>query len=574
MFITNNGSKQFMDDASKQQLDNDAQSLAEPSASPNGKAIASTSISHDGEQELIVGQQQLVIDDQLSLLNLSPDILVIANKEGYFTYANPACEKLLGFSPAELTAQPYLNFVHPDDVASTVAVAQDLSQGIELVGFENRYLTKAGSYRWFSWNVTTLPARNQFYAIGRDITDRKQADAKKEQLLLREQNAREEAERANRIKDDFLAVVSHELRSPLSPILGWSQLLQTSAFTPEKTQMALATIEANAKLQVQLIDDLLDVSRILRKKMSLEAAPVALNQIIAAATETVRLTAEAKSMQIRTVVPDDMLTVMGDAGRLQQILLNLLANAIKFTPEAGQVTVTLAVIEQTYAQIQVIDTGKGIAADFLPHIFEHFRQGDESTTRRSGGLGLGLAIAQQLVEMHSGTLSVQSPGEGRGATFTVKIPLATFDESPTGAPPASPGGDLSGVHVLIVDDETDSREITTCVLEQANATVTIAWSGAEALTVLQQLSPDVLISDIGMPEMDGYTLMRQIRSLPPEQGGQVIAIALTAYVNETDQQKAINAGFQHHVGKPIDPNDLVALIISEIAGEQPDSSQG
>lgn len=445
-----------------------------------------------------IEQQQRVIESQLRLLDLSPDMMVIANLEGYFTYVNPACEKILGFTPAELTAQPYLTFVHPDDVASTVAVAQELSQGVELVGFENRYRTKAGDYRWLSWNVTTFPEHNQFYANTRDVTEKKQAEAEKEQLLQREQEARQEAERANQIKDDFLAVVSHELRSPLNPILGWSQLLQRKALSPEKTEVALATIESNAKLQVQLIDDLLDIARILRRKMSLEAVPVDLNQVIPAAVETVRLAAEAKSIQLQTAVSDELSVVIGDARRLQQVIWNLLSNAVKFTPNGGQVTVSAETVDGTHARIQVTDTGRGISSDFLPHIFEHFQQENNATTRQFGGLGLGLAIVQQLVEMHDGTISVQSPGVGQGATFTVKLPLVAtpFSELPQDVLPVIESVDLSGLHILIVDDEPDSRAITEYILEDTKAVVTVATSGADALDKFQQLAPDVLVTDI------------------------------------------------------------------------------
>ncbi|MEH2287977.1 response regulator [Nostoc sp.] len=387
------------------------------------------------------------------------------------------------------------------------------------------------------------------------------AALERSRLIVELQTRAEALDRSNRIKDEFLAVLSHELRTPMNPILGWSQLLQKGKLDAQKTNAAIATIERNAQIQVQLIDDLLDISRILQGKMSLSASPINLNTVISAALETVRLAAEAKSIQIQTIVSPVVGVVVGDAGRLQQVVWNLLSNAVKFADNKGQITIALSQAEN-HAQIQITDTGKGISGDFLPYVFEHFRQEDSATTRKFGGLGLGLAIVRQIVEMHGGTVTVDSPGIGLGATFTVKIPLApqltqapTLNQSPVNET------DLNGVHILIVDDETDSREFIAFVLEECGAIVTAVASGTEALQAIAQSIPNMIISDIGMPEMDGYMLMRQIRALELEQGGQIPAIALTAYAGETDQKLAIAAGFQRHVPKPIDPEVLVAIII-------------
>ena len=493
---------------------------------------------------------------------LSPDIFCIANPQGYFTYANSACEKTLGFTPAELTSRPYSSFVHPDDVEATVLMAQQLADGHELVNFENRYQHKDGTYRWISWNVTTTPNHDLFYCAGHGITEQKQREAEREQLLHREYTAREAAERANHIKDEFLAVVSHELRSPLNPILGWSQLLKRGQLSPEKTAQALEIIERNAKLQVQLIGDLLDISRILRGKLSLEKVPTDLSAVVSAAIETVRLAAEAKSIEITTTLSP--CTVIGDSGRLQQVIWNLLSNAVKFTPAGGEVTVTAA-CQEDLATVTVADTGKGINLEFLPFVFEHFQQEDYSTTRKFGGLGLGLAIARQLIELHDGTIGVDSPGEDQGATFVVQIPTAANCEISPSVPLAAPAPSLQGQQILIVDDDTDSQTITAFALEQAGATITAVSSGAAALQAMAQLSPDMLISDIGMPDMDGYTLIREIREQSVEQGRATIAIALTAYAGELDQQQAIAAGFQRHVTKPIDPDTLIAIVSELLA---------
>ncbi|MDZ8096056.1 MAG: ATP-binding protein [Nostoc sp. DedQUE05] len=380
--------------------------------------------------------------------------------------------------------------------------------------------------------------------------------------LIAELQARAEAlDRSNRIKDEFLAVLSHELRTPMNPILGWSKLLQQGKLDAQKTNAAIATIERNAQLQVQLIDDLLDISRILRGKMSLSTSPIDLNTVIWAALETVRLAAEAKSIQIQTIVSPVLGVVVGDAGRLQQVVWNLLSNAVKFTHNGGQVTIALSQAENR-AQIQITDTGKGISGDFLPYVFEHFRQEDSATTRKFGGLGLGLAIVRQIVEMHGGTVTAESPGVGLGATFTVKIPLAPqLTQAPTLERSPVQEGDLNGIQILVVDDETDSRDFIAFVLEQDGAIVTAVASGTEALQAIAQSIPNIIISDIGMPEMDGYMLIRQIRTLGLEQGGQIPAIALTAYAGELDRQQAIAAGFQRHIAKPIDPETLVAIVV-------------
>ncbi|MBD1879142.1 AAA family ATPase [Coleofasciculus sp. FACHB-T130] len=386
-------------------------------------------------------------------------------------------------------------------------------------------------------------------------------------LYEAERTARSAAEAANRVKDEFLAVLSHELRTPLNPILGWAKLLRSRKFDAATSDRALETIERNAKLQTQLIEDLLDVSRILQGKLSLNVYPVDLVSTIEAAIETVRLAAEAKSIQIQTILEPDVGQVSGDANRLQQVVWNLLANAVKFTPAGGQVAIALEQVG-SQAQIRVTDTGKGIAPEFLPYVFDYFRQEDGTTTRTFGGLGLGLAIVRHLVELHGGTVSVSSPGEGQGATFLIKLPclqndrerqsdekdnlsVLTFDSLP-----------LSGLQILVVDDDADMREFLCFLLEQYGATVTSVASAVAALTTLSQSQPNVIISDIGMPEINGYMLMRQVRSLKPDQGGNIPAIALTAYAAEMDYQQAIAAGFQQHISKPVEPEALVKAIAS------------
>ncbi|MEH1810920.1 MAG: PAS domain S-box protein [Nostoc sp.] len=389
------------------------------------------------------------------------------------------------------------------------------------------------------------------------------------QLYEAEKTARAQAETANRIKDEFLAVLSHELRTPLNPILGWAKLLRTRKFDEATKIRALETIERNAKLQTQLIGDLLDVSRILQGKVRLNLHAVDLKIAIASALETVRLAAEAKSIQIQTVLSNDIGKVLGDGDRLQQVMWNLLSNAVKFTPTDGLVEVRLQQVGLD-AQIQVIDTGKGINPEFLPYVFDYFRQADAKTTRVFGGLGLGLAIVRHLVELHGGTVHAESLGEGQGATFTVKLPLLKNSElrvSSSEASQAELSAEetlLAGVQILLVDDQADVREFFSFALEQYGATVTAVESADEALQTLVQSQPDILLSDIGMPFMDGYMLLREVRKLLPEQGGQIPAIALTAYAGEINYNQAMAAGFQKHLPKPVDPVDLAAAIVSLI----------
>ncbi|WP_414585081.1 PAS domain S-box protein [Scytonema sp. PCC 10023] len=376
------------------------------------------------------------------------------------------------------------------------------------------------------------------------------------------QRARAKAEAANRVKDEFLAVLSHELRSPLNPILGWTKILRSKRLDSTKVDQALETIERNAKLQAQLIEDLLDVSRILQGKMTLNVAIVNLAATIEAALETVRLAAEAKNIQIQTTLNPISGTVSGDANRLQQVVWNLLSNAVKFTPSKGRVEVRLEQVG-TYAQIQVKDTGIGISPEFLPYVFEYFRQEDGTTTRKFGGLGLGLAIVRHFTELHGGTVEADSPGQNLGATFTVRLPLNVVEQKLSYSNDSLKESvtDLAGIQILVVDDDADMRDLAAFILTQSGAQVTTAASAAQALTLLNQSVPDLLLCDIGMPEMDGYSLIRQIRKWSARQGGSIKAIALTAYAGEINQQQALAAGFQMHISKPVEPEMLVQTIV-------------
>lgn len=412
------------------------------------------------------------------------------------------------------------------------------------------------SFGSFSRTQFTAAERSLFQAICDQIA----IALERSQLLTSLQKQTEELVRMNRMKDEFLAILSHELRSPLNPILGWAKLLQNRQFSPAKTAEALAVIERNARLQTQLIDDLLDVAKILRGKLTMEVAPVNLVFVIEAAIETVRAAAVAKDILIHSILPQ-IGQVSGDAVRLQQIIWNLLSNAIKFTPTQGQVDIRLECVEDR-AQITVSDTGKGIQPEFLPYVFESFRQEDTSTTRKYGGLGLGLAIVRHLVEAHGGTIWAESQGEAQGATFTVQLPLLNPQPKQNQSEDLF-GQDLNlaGVRVLTVDDEPDARELLTELLSQYGAEVLTLTSAAEVLARLESFQPHVLISDIGMPGMDGYSLIQQIRTLSPEKGGQTPAIALTAYARQEEHQLAIASGYQLHITKPLDLEQLVRAIL-------------
>lgn len=435
---------------------------------------------------------------------------------------------------------------------------------------------KPGEYGYWLGNYYPVrDADGQTIGIGvilADITETKQVEAERDRFLKLEQAAREEAEAANRIKDEFLAVLSHELRTPLNPILGWVKLLRSCKFDETKTAAALEIIERNAKVQAQLIEDLLNVSQILQGKLSLNACPVNLAFIITAAIANVQLSAAAKQIQIESIITPNLEQVFGDSSRLQQVVWNLLSNAVKFTPAGGWVKIYLEPVNNQ-AQIKVSDNGKGINSNFLPYVFDPFRQADSTITRICGGLGLGLTIVRHLVEMHGGTVQAESLGEGQGATFTFRLPLMTTGADVTGeSQQLDTVPDLSSIRILCVDDDADSRELVVLIMEQYGAAVTTVTSAHEAIAALVDLKPDLLLSDIGMPEVDGYMLMRQVRALEPEQGGQIPAIALTAYAGEINHQQALAAGFQAHLTKPVEPDHLVRVVVSLIRTKTVDAA--
>ncbi len=410
----------------------------------------------------------------------------------------------------------------------------------------------------------------------------RRAEQERSELFAREQAARHEADRANRLKDEFLATISHELRTPLNAILGWVQLLRTGRLDTDARERALETIERNARAQSELIEDLLDMSRIISGKLILTVKDVNLASVIGEAIEAVRLAADGKAIQLTTEADPTLGKVKGDPTRLQQVVWNLLANAIKFTPRGGRVTVK-ATRTNGHAEIRVSDNGRGIPPEFLPHVFERFRQAESSTRRAQGGIGLGLAIVRQLVESHGGTVRAESEGVDRGATFIVSLPRdavisSSVQADSEGTPRATPPRPVSlahqslhGIKVLVVDDERDAREFTATVLRHANADVVEADSADAALRALERMTPDAILCDIAMPDRDGFDLIAAIRRLPPPHRDIPMA-ALTAYAKSEDRHRVLDAGFRAHLAKPLDPADIAAVVaeLARAAVKSPD----
>ena len=427
--------------------------------------------------------------------------------------------------------------------------------------------TRSGEERTIELSVFTMRSglgEPQCYvSIKRDITTRKKTEEKLAQLLVRERAARADAEKANRLKDEFLATLSHELRTPLNAVIGWSRILKAGRLDNESAVHAIEVIERNAWAQKQIIEDILDVSRVITGKLQLHLGPVDLISVVNAALDAVRPALEAKDIRIETQFHDSLKVIAGDVDRLQQVVWNLLSNASKFTPVGGTVGVQISQ-DETYVQIQVRDTGPGIAADFLPHVFERFRQADGSTTRTHGGLGLGLAIVRHLVELHGGMIAAENEPTGTGAVFTVRLPLPSSELSMERAPAATPIDqnvtevDLKDVRILVVEDELDALDLLTIDLKAHGAKVRGAASAAEALELLRAEQFDLLISDIGMADTDGYNLIKQVRR--QEQDEHIPAIALTAYARTQDRIRALAAGYNTHVAKPVEIKELVTVV--------------
>jgi PAS domain S-box-containing protein len=488
-----------------------------------------------------------------------------------------AAERIFGWKPEEVIGKHVSewHFVFDEDVDAVAQATNRQRVGAELQGVQrNRNYTKTGSVLHCEWYNSVLHDDAglivSVLSIVLDVSARKVAEEERSALLMRERDLRKHAEQADRLKDEFLATLSHELRTPLTSILGWASLVRNGEVEGANVDRALETIERNARSQARLIDDLLDVSRIITGNLRLDLRPIDLAPIVDAAIDGLRPTAGAKQIQLHSHSDTKGCLVRGDPNRLRQIIWNLLLNAIKFTPRAGSVTVHLKCVEP-HAQLIVSDTGEGISAEFLPYAFDRFRQAEGSMSRRQGGLGLGLAVVRHLVELHGGNVRAESGGEGQGSTFTVDLPLAVERRDPARAEDRKREIErrkgerlarLDGLRVLLVEDDDDSRWLLGTMLKRQGAAVTSTSSSFEALNAFEETPPDVVISDLGMPEENGLELMRKLRMFPAGRGGLVPAIALTGYATPKDRERALAAGYQLHLAKPVEASELISAIFS------------
>jgi PAS domain S-box-containing protein len=526
--------------------------------------------------------------------NLNPQPMSIRTLDGLIIDVNDGFLRLTGYTREEVIGRTATDLKIWTSNSDRSDVMKTLGDDKSIHNVEITFRMKSGEEKvcLFSAEVITIGDEQYILAATSDITERKQAEVEREQLLAREkaarieaeqaeklsiellqreQTARTQAEVANRAKDQFLATISHELRTPLNAILGWARILRSGKLNEATSAQALDTIERNAKAQTQLINDILDVSRIVAGKLHLEVRPVDLAEVIEAAVDVIRPAANAKEIQLQVTLDPKAGPVSGDPDRLQQIVWNLLSNAIKFTLKGGQVQVRLVRLD-SHVEISVSDTGIGINAGFLPYVFDSFRQADSSYTRTYSGLGLGLAIVRHLVELHGGKVEAFSDGEGKGATFKVNLPLLAareVEESPAidrGAKRPVPSAEfdwlpkLDGLRLLVVDDDSDARKLLSLMLSQSGAEVVTVASAAEAIDSIERFTPDLLISDIEMPGEDGYSLIQKVRSLDAKLGSRIPAVALTAHARAEDHRRALSAGFQSHVAKPVTANDLIEVI--------------
>jgi PAS domain S-box-containing protein len=510
-----------------------------------------------------------------ALVRSSDDAIVSKDLHGVIRTWNPAAEKLFGYTAAEAVGRPIMIIVPPERRHEEEEVLARIRRGIAVDHFETVRVRKDGTRVDISLSVSPMRSTGGEIIgaskIARDISDRKRVEEERRLSLAREQAAREEAEAASRAKDEFLAILSHELRTPLNAVYGWANILKTGEVDEATAARGLDAIVRNSNAQVQLIDDLLDVSRIVSGKMRLDVQHVDLASVVRAALDSMTPAAAAKNIRLQTVLDPRAGPITGDPNRLQQVVWNLVNNAVKFTPRGGQIQIHLRRIN-SHVELVVSDTGQGIGPELLPFLFERFRQGDSSTTRQHEGLGLGLALVKYLTELHGGTVSAYSLGPGTGATFTVKLPLALAQAAPETEPGEHPttalmvgaleGPRLDGLRILVVDDDQDSLELAAAILSGAGGVVTTSRSAVEALELVRHGRPDVLISDIEMPGEDGYALIRKVRALDRSSGGATPAVALTAYGRVEDRLRTISAGYSMHVPKPVQPAELTTIVAS------------
>jgi PAS domain S-box-containing protein len=515
-----------------------------------------------------------------AIITSSDDAIVSKDLNGIVQSWNAAAERIFGYTASEMIGHSITKLFPPDRLDEEPKILEQLRRGQRVDHFETVRRRKDGQL--LDVSVTISPIKDPtgrvigVSKVARDITALKRAEREREQLLERERAARQEAERVSRLKDEFLATLSHELRTPLNAILGWTSLLRSRGSDhSDDLEQGLEIIERNARAQSQLIEELLDMSRIINGKMRLDVQPIDLQALVADAVESVRPAADARGVRLIKVLDPRGGPITGDPARLQQVLWNLLTNAVKFTPRNGKVQVYLRRVN-SHVDITITDTGQGIAPEFVPHLFTRFSQADTSMARRHGGLGLGLALVKSLVELHGGTVKASSPGVGQGATFVVSLPLTVVhaeaaDSQLTPAPSAMADHelpDLCGFHVLVVDDEADARFLIQRVLEKCHATVTLAADVRQALNGVREHRPDMIVTDIGMPDEDGYDLLAQLRQLPDAEGGDIPAVALTAFARSEDRRRALMAGFQMHLSKPVETPELLAVVANVCAARR------
>jgi PAS domain S-box-containing protein len=497
-----------------------------------------------------------------AIVNSSDDAIVSKTLEGIVTSWNPAAERMFGWSAGEAVGRSITLIIPPDRLDEETAVLASLRRGESIDHYETLRMRKDGVIIPISLTVSPIrdPSGTIIGAskIARDITERRRVEDERLRALAQEQAARAEAERANRVKDEFLATLSHELRTPLTSIMGWVRMLRQRSLDEEATERALEIVDRNAQALTRLVEDILDISSITMGRFRLESVPVDLAAVVRAAVDSVRHAATAKSIQLDITVSPMTHAVTGDAGRLQQVVWNLLANAVKFTPDNGHIEVTVAPVG-SYAEVRVRDNGQGIAPEFAPRLFDRFSQHDASTTRQHGGLGMGLAIVRHLVELHGGTVRAESAGPGQGATFIVRLPQVLARAVKSDGRPEASSPVLRGIRVLAVDDEADTLELIATVLRQAGADVSVAASVDEALGALATTRPDVVLCDIAMPGRDGYDLLREAKRRPGPLAHTAF-VALTAHVQEPERRRSLAAGFSVHVPKPVDPTALVEVV--------------
>jgi PAS domain S-box-containing protein len=525
-----------------------------------------------------------------AIVDNSDDAIIGKDLNSIITSWNQGAQRIFGYSAKEMIGTSIKRLIPADNQQEEDVILDRLRRGERFDHFETIRVTKDGRQLHVSLTISPIKDASGNIVgaskIARNITDRKLAEValmeaqktaeaantEKVRLLDSERRARAEAERASRMKDEFLATLSHELRTPLNAVLGWSTILRGREYSDQEITRGLDAIDRNARVQAQIIDDLLDMSRIISGKVRLDVQPLELPAIVLESIDTIRTSATAKGVRLQTLIDPLNTTILGDPNRLQQVFWNLLNNAIKFTPKGGRIQVLLQRIN-SHVDVSVIDTGEGISPDFLPYIFNRFQQADPSTTRRHGGLGLGLAIVRSLVELHGGEVRAKSGGVGKGATFIVTLPLAVFhpppDEGDREHPKSraheqsvAPDISLEGIRVLAIDDDADARNLLRIMLETAGATTHLAGSAREGLDQLARLPVDVVICDIGMPEVDGYSFIRDVRKLRDREKSEVAAVALTAYARLQDRMEAMRAGFQNHLPKPVEPSELLAVVRS------------